>query len=93
MKTFLIAAAAVCGVALAAPASAQMNDHSRTTVVERTTTGDGMRHDMRTMHETRKTVTHSNRWWHRGWTKRKVCRTVWRHHHRVRRCTWQNFRR
>lgn len=26
---------------------------------------------------------------HHGWHKRKVCRTVWHHHRRVRRCYWR----
>jgi Spy/CpxP family protein refolding chaperone len=26
---------------------------------------------------------------HHGWHKRKVCRTVWHHHRRVRRCSWR----
>ncbi|WBO21155.1 hypothetical protein [Sphingomonas abietis] len=26
--------------------------------------------------------------WHHG-QRRRVCRTVWLHHHRVRRCTWR----
>ena len=77
MKAFLIAAAAACGVALAAPASAQMTAHTTTTTVKQTSV-----------------ERHSNngRWHGPRWVKKKVCKTVWRNHHKVRRCTWQRVR-
>ncbi len=75
MKTFLIAAAAACGVALAAPAVAQHMEHSTTTTVRQTTTDR-----------------HNSGWHGARWTKKKVCKTVWRNHHRVRNCTWQRVR-
>jgi hypothetical protein len=74
MKAFLIAAAAACGVALAAPAAAQHNEHHTTMTVKHTT------------------VERHGNWHGPRWTKKKVCKTVWRNHHKVRRCTWQRVR-
>lgn len=76
MKAFLIAAAAGLGIAMAAPASAQMTTHTTTTTVKQTSV-----------------ERHGNGNWHRPhWVKRKVCRTVWRHHRKVRQCTWKRVR-
>ena len=35
----------------------------------------------------------NNRGRHRGWTTRRVCRTIWRHHHRQRVCRTIRVRR
>ena len=95
MKAFLIAAAAF-GLAATAAAPAQMADHSRTTTVEQTTQGGGLRRG-ETTRVTERTVTHRDSGWHRGWhrglTQRKVCVTRWQNHKRVRHCAWKRVRR
>jgi hypothetical protein len=94
MKLSILAAAAAALLTssfAAAPADAQgMRDHSRTVV---RTDGD------RTVVRTRTVVRDDRR--HRGWQrgnhygwrnnhrKMRVCRTVWRNHHRDRVCTWR----
>jgi Ni/Co efflux regulator RcnB len=82
MKLSIMAAAAAALVSTsfaAAPADAQRGDR------------DGMRE--RTV--VRTTVVHRDNGNHYGWRnnnrhrKVKVCRTVWRNHHRDRVCTWR----
>lgn len=80
MKAFLIAAAMAVGIAATGPAAAQMGGNMHSTSTHTTTV--------------RQTTTdrHNSGWHGPRWTKKKVCRTVWRNHHRVRSCTWQRVR-
>ncbi|CAM3091870.1 hypothetical protein SPAN111604_03175 [Sphingomonas antarctica] len=81
MKAFLIATAMAVGIAATGPATAQMGGNMHATTTHTTTV--------------RQTSVerHSNNGWHGPrWTKKKVCRTVWRHHKKVRSCTWQRVR-
>jgi hypothetical protein len=80
MKLSILAAAAAALLSTsfaAAPADAQRGDRDRERTVVRTTT-----------------VVHRDNGNHYGWRNKhhrkvKVCRTVWRHHHRDRVCTWR----
>jgi Ni/Co efflux regulator RcnB len=92
-----LAAALTLGGIAAAPAAAQPRD--RTVVRTTTVRPDGPRDRtvVRTTHTTvmRRHTDYSNRGWHRGWDRgrhhgwrnhRRVCRTTWRHHQRIRTC-------
>lgn len=74
ISALAIAAAVALGLTGATPAAAQP------------------RHD-RVVTTTRTTVVHraNDNGRHRGWHKKrvKVCRNVWRNHHRQRVCTWR----
>jgi len=71
-----ILAAIAAGSLTVAPVLAQMHvEEHRTTTV---TTTHHEEHDGMRMH-------------HASHGKRKVCRTRWVHHHKVRRCTWQRW--
>ena len=91
MKLYALAAAAaalVLGSAAAAPAEAQMRN-DRTVVRTTRVVGNGDRVRERTVVRVR---TDNGR--HDGWRnnrRRQVCRTVWRHHHRDRVCTWRRW--
>jgi hypothetical protein len=87
-----LAAALTLGGIAAAPAAAQPRTVVRTTVV-RPDMRPRERTVVRTTHTTimRRHVDYNNRGWNRGhhygWNNhRRVCRTVWRHHQRIRTC-------
>jgi len=74
MKVLILGAMALGSIAIAVPAAADQVVNQRTTVVHRDVSTE--RHD---------------NGWHaaRGHHKQRVCRTSWRHHHRVRNCYWR----
>lgn len=75
ISALAIAALAALGMIATAPASAQPG-HNRVVVTK-----------------TRTVTVHRAGWnngRHHGWHKKvRVCRNVWRHHHRQRVCTWR----
>ena len=88
-----LAAALPLGAVAAAPAAAQPGQR---TVVRTTTTTNAAPVRERTVVRTSRTVVrHRNMRWHRDWNRgrhmgwrnhHRVCRTVWRHHRRIRTC-------
>ena len=74
MKNLMILALAVGSIAAVTPVAAQPVVVQRTTVV---------RHDVSTSHH--------DSGWHAASVheKRRVCRTSWRNHHKVRHCYWR----
>jgi len=92
MKIFKLAVAAALAVSSLTlsvePAAAATDQRG-----DRWDNRDNGRHDGMSGHRGRYGANSGyNRGRHNGWRRQRVCRTVWRHHHRQRVCYWVNRR-
>lgn len=90
MKIMKLAMAAAIALGTMSVASVPANAQGRHAGEYR---HDSQRHDAGRDDNRRHRGMHNNRGRHHGWRTRRVCRTVWRHHHRQRVCRTIRYRR